>query len=68
LLQGILLLLVGLLILARHAAWARRALDRLKITHPRAAEMIDKAQATADRWADRAAVGAQGFWRRLVGR
>jgi uncharacterized membrane protein YbaN (DUF454 family) len=54
-LQGFLFLFIGLIILARHAAWARRLLERFKAQHPKAAELIDQADAKADAW-----------WRRVV--
>jgi uncharacterized protein YqgC (DUF456 family) len=66
-LQGVLLILVGLLILARHAGWAGRALDRLKRTHPKAAALIEQAEAIADRWVHRTGARLEGLWRRLVG-
>jgi uncharacterized protein len=49
-LQGILFLLIGLLILARHAAWAQRLLDRFREQHPKAAELVDHAEAKAAGW------------------
>lgn len=55
-LQGILFLLIGLLILARHAAWAQRLLDRFRAQHPRADQMIETAETKASEW-----------WRWLVG-
>jgi uncharacterized membrane protein YbaN (DUF454 family) len=55
-LQGILFILIGLIILARHAAWAQRLLDRFRAQHPKAAELIDQAEAKAAAW-----------WRRVVG-
>jgi uncharacterized membrane protein YbaN (DUF454 family) len=67
LLQGILFILVGLLILARHASWAERALGRLKRTHPKAASLIEQAETIADRWVHRAGDRLEGLWRRLVG-
>jgi uncharacterized membrane protein YbaN (DUF454 family) len=66
-LQGFLFILVGLLILARHASWAERALDRLKRSHPRAAAMIGQAESIADRWVHRAGDRLRGLWRRLAG-
>ncbi len=45
-LQGFLFIAVGLLILARHAAWAQRLLDRAKARHPRIAQSIGKAEDT----------------------
>jgi uncharacterized membrane protein YbaN (DUF454 family) len=54
-LQGILFLLIGLIILARHAPWAQRLLDRFRAQHPKAAALIDQAEAKAAAW-----------WRRVV--
>jgi uncharacterized membrane protein YbaN (DUF454 family) len=54
-LQGFLFILIGLIILARHAEWARRLLERFKAQHPKAAELIDQADAKAAAW-----------WRRVV--
>jgi uncharacterized protein len=67
-LQGFLFLIVGLLILARHAPWAERALDRLKRTHPKAAQRIERAEAMADRWIHRTGEWFRGLWRRVLGR
>jgi uncharacterized membrane protein YbaN (DUF454 family) len=67
-LQGFLFLLVGLLILARHAAWAQRALNRLKRTHPKAGELIESAETIADRWTDKLGAWWHGVWRRVAGR
>jgi uncharacterized membrane protein YbaN (DUF454 family) len=66
-LQGVLFIVVGLLILGRHAHWAGRALDRLRRAHPRAAAMIGQAEAIADRWIHRTGERLHGVWRRLVG-
>jgi uncharacterized protein len=49
-LQGFLFILIGLIILARHAQWAHRLLERFKAQHPKAAEMIDRADAKAAAW------------------
>ena len=49
-LQGVLFLLIGLIILAEHAAWARRLLDRLRERHPKAGALIDSAEAKAADW------------------
>jgi uncharacterized membrane protein YbaN (DUF454 family) len=54
-LQGILFILIGLLILARHARWAQRLLERFKAQHPKAAELIESAEAKSAAW-----------WQRLV--
>ena len=56
-LQGILFLAIGLIILARHAAWAQRLLDHFRESHPKAGELIDGAEAKAEGW-----------WRWLVDR
>jgi uncharacterized protein len=49
-LQGILFLLIGLVILAEHAPWARCLLDRLRERHPKAGALIDGAEAKAAGW------------------
>ena len=63
-LQGFLFLIVGLLILARHAAWAQRALDWVKQRHPKAGEMIERAEEWADRWVQKVEdrLGSLGRW------
>lgn len=66
-LQGFLFLLVGLLILARHAPWAERVLVWLKQRHPKAAELIEKAEAISDRWVNNAGAAVRNTWRRLLG-
>jgi uncharacterized membrane protein YbaN (DUF454 family) len=45
-LQGWLFIAIGLIILSRHAAWARRVLDWLRDRHPKVAHAIDR----AERW------------------
>jgi uncharacterized membrane protein YbaN (DUF454 family) len=55
-LQGFLFIVIGLIILARHAAWARRLLEHFREQHPKAAELIDQAEAKAAAW-----------WRRVTG-
>ena len=52
-LQGILFILIGLIILARHAEWAHRLLERFKSHHPKAAELIEQAEAKAASWWER---------------
>jgi len=42
LLQGILFILVGLGILARHSPWAKRLLDRIKKRFPKLAKGMEK--------------------------
>ena len=48
-----LMLVIGLIILSRHAAWAERLLARLKARYPRAGNMFARAEATAERWLHR---------------
>lgn len=60
-LQGFLFIAVGLLILARYAAWAQRLLDRAKERHPRVASLVDKAEAMVARI--ESYLG--GLWRRV---
>jgi uncharacterized membrane protein YbaN (DUF454 family) len=67
-LQGFLFLFVGLLILARHAAWAQRLLDWIRRRYPKMGNMIDKAEVVTDRWVHGAGDRLRGFWRRLAGR
>ncbi len=43
-LQGVLFLVIGLLILSRHATWAERVLDWLKQRHPRLHRVIEQAE------------------------
>jgi len=43
-LQGVLFLVIGLLILSRHATWAERVLDWLKRRHPRVHGVIEQAE------------------------
>lgn len=54
-LQGFLFLFIGLIILARYAAWARRLLDQLRSRHPRMDEGIGRAEAKMHEWGDRMA-------------
>jgi uncharacterized membrane protein YbaN (DUF454 family) len=49
-LQGILFLLIGLIILAKHATWAHNLLQRFRDRHPRAGELIDRAETTMASW------------------
>ncbi len=49
-LQGFLFLAIGLVILARHAAWAQRLLERLRQRYPKVGELIDSAEAKAEGW------------------
>jgi uncharacterized membrane protein YbaN (DUF454 family) len=43
-LQGVLFLVIGLLILSRHAIWAERVLMWLKQRHPRVHGVIEQAE------------------------
>lgn len=52
-LQGFLFLFVGLIILARHAPWARRLLDYIRKRYPRLGQVIDKAEAKTHEWGER---------------
>lgn len=65
-LQGILFLLIGLIILARHAAWAQRLLDRFRAQHPKAGELIDTAETKAAQWWHSAEAKAAQWWQRMV--
>lgn len=49
-LQGVLFLVVGLIILSRHAPWAERLLARLKARFPRLGSVFTKAEHLAERW------------------
>lgn len=49
-LQGVLFIVAGLVILSRHAAWARRSLERMKGWHPRAGRIIGRAESLSRRW------------------
>ncbi|MCB2053707.1 MAG: hypothetical protein KDE35_05620 [Geminicoccaceae bacterium] len=46
-LQGFLFIAIGLIVLSRHAPWAGRLLDRLKAKHPKADELITRAEDVA---------------------
>ena len=67
-LQGFLFLIVGLLILSRHALWAARLLDWVKRRHPKAGELIVRAEEMSDRWGQNIRVRWKAFWRRLARR
>jgi uncharacterized membrane protein YbaN (DUF454 family) len=54
-LQGILFLVIGLLILAKHATWAHNLLQRFRDQHPKAGELIDRAETSMASW-----------WQRIV--
>jgi uncharacterized membrane protein YbaN (DUF454 family) len=49
-LQGVLFILIGLLILAKQAPWAHNLLQRFRDRHPRAAQLIDRAETTMAAW------------------
>jgi hypothetical protein len=53
-LQGFLFLFVGLIILARHAPWAERLLDYLRLKSPTLDRAITKAEAKMHHWRHRA--------------
>jgi uncharacterized protein len=58
-LHGAIFLVLGLLVLSRHALWAQRLLEWLKRRHPRVETMIERGEvllARAEDWA-RARVG-----------
>jgi hypothetical protein len=63
-LQGFLFLFVGLIILARHAPWAERLLDRIRRQHPKFDAMICKAEYKAHVWRIRAEEQSRLWWRR----
>jgi uncharacterized membrane protein YbaN (DUF454 family) len=65
-LQGFLFIFIGLLILARHAAWAHNLLQRFRDSHPRAAELIDRAETTMADWWQRTETTVAGWWQRVV--
>lgn len=52
-LQGFLFLFVGLIILARHATWARRLLDHLRARSPRLNRAIDASERKLHAWGER---------------
>jgi uncharacterized membrane protein YbaN (DUF454 family) len=54
-LQGILFLVIGLLILAKLATWALNLLQRFRVLHPKAGELIDRAETSMASW-----------WQRIV--
>ncbi len=63
-LQGVLFLVVGLLLLARHAPWAERLLTRLKVRYPVVARTAVAAEELAQRWIDRIAMALRRATRR----
>ena len=49
-LQGILFILIGLIILAKHAGWAQRLLHRVRNYHPEAGRRIREAEIRSKYW------------------
>ncbi len=49
-LQGILFILIGLIILAKHAGWAQRLLQRIRNYHPEAGRHIRAAEIRSKYW------------------
>jgi len=49
-LQGVLFIIIGLIILAKHAPWAHNLLQRFRDHHPKAGELIDRAETTMANW------------------
>ena len=64
-LQGFLFLFIGLIILARHAPWAERLLDRIRRQHPKFDTIISKAEETTHRWRIRAEGQSRFWWQRI---
>jgi uncharacterized membrane protein YbaN (DUF454 family) len=60
-LQGFLFLAVGLIILSRHARWARRLLDHFRARHPKADQLIGQAEAKTAEWGHK----LSGWFRRV---
>ena len=48
-LHGAIFLVIGLLILSRHAAWAARWLEWLKRRHPKVEVMVERGEGIVDR-------------------
>jgi len=65
-LQGFLFLFIGLIILARHANWAKRLLETLRARHPKFDHMIGQAELRAHVWRYRAEARLRS-WLRWVG-
>lgn len=65
-LQGFLFLFIGLIILARHANWAKRLLETIRARYPRFNRMIDRAEIKAHAWNDRAQAQLRS-WLRWAG-
>ena len=49
-LHGAIFLVIGLLVLSRHTAWAARALEWLKRRHPRVQGLIERGEEIVGRW------------------
>jgi uncharacterized membrane protein YbaN (DUF454 family) len=64
-LQGFLFLFIGLIILARHAPWARRLLDRIRQHHPKFDEAITKAERKAHAWGEKTKAAARACAERV---
>ena len=60
-LQGFLFLFVGLIILARHAPWAQRLLDRIRNQHPKFDQMISTAERKSHEWGERVKAKARAW-------
>jgi uncharacterized membrane protein YbaN (DUF454 family) len=65
-LQGVPFIVIGLLLLSREAAWARRALDWLKRRHPRLESMITRSDAWITRQMRQARVRIGRWFRPAV--
>ena len=65
-LQGFLFLAVGLVILARHAAWARRLLDHLRAQHPSVDRAVGRSEARLQDWGQRFEAWMH-HWSRRIG-
>ncbi|HSA80612.1 MAG TPA: PGPGW domain-containing protein [Geminicoccaceae bacterium] len=63
-LQGFLFLFIGLIILARHAPWAERLLDRFRRQSPKFDAMISKAETKTHLWRIQAEAQSRFWWRR----
>ena len=63
-LQGFLFLFIGLIILARHAPWAERLLERLRRRSPRFDAMISKAEVKTHLWRIKAEERSRLWWQR----
>lgn len=66
-LPGWILIFVGLIILGKYAAWAKRTLSWFKDRHPRLRAVIQRAEAVATRWTRLVRVRL-GRWMRPVTR